>query len=1427
MTTHSYNWQINYKTVLDAYFKCGSRLIKHQIDSYNYFIEHELPGLIKEHNPIVMMDNYNNNEKKYMTEHHISFGDMQIGKPIIIESTGNIKELYPQEARLRNLTYASEITCELHYKIVNHIVGSEKSEVIEVPVFKNVSLGKIPIMVGSKFCILDKLSGKSKFEMDECQYDEGGYFIINGGERVLVSQERKCENRIYVFSNKDSKYSHIAEITSVYDNNIKTIKAKLTEKAGNFVGRTIKLQIGNRFKIDIPLFIVFRAMNVVSDKQIIEYIVNDITDPNNVELLNMLKASMEEASPIRTQKVALEYLSRYISINYGAIQNMETKYKLALTYDTLLKELFPHLGENNISKKLYFLGHMINKLLMNALGRMPPDDRDSFINKRVDCAGQLIMHLFRANFNKIIKNLKGTIQKQHIRLKRTEELKTSLGKKINPNTLEVSLKRSFATGDWSSRGITRQSKKGISQVLNRLTYLSSESHKRNIVSPIERNGKQLEPRKLHNTQYGYCCPAETPEGAKIGIVKNMALTCYITNKCNPEPVLVLLQEYNVESLETIMPHDISQYVKVMVNGNWIGLHREPHNLVQKLRQARRNGIINIYTSIAWHNKAQQINIHTDGGRLCRPLYIVENNELVIDNETINKLLNDEINWDNLLSNITSPNEKAMIEYIDVEEIDTLMVAMTYDDLKNNSVENDSYFIFTHCEIHPCTMLGILASNIPFPDHNQAPRNLFQGAMGKQALGIYTTNYRHRMDTLAHVMHYPQKPLVTSYPSKYVKSDEIPAGQNAIVAIASYTGYNQEDSLILNQSSIDRGFMTSTYYRTYKEEEKKNQNTLEEEKFTKPHKFYRSGNGDTIMTSGMTSGNYNKLEEDGFVKEGTYVEGGDVIIGKVIPLRNVGDGEPKYRDNSLKIRENESGIVDWVYKTTNADSKKFCKVRIRKERIPEVGDKYSSRHGQKGTVGATYPQEDMPYTKEGIVPDIIVNPHAIPSRMTVGHLVECALSKLAAMQGFEADATPFTGTNVEEIGDYLVRDCGFSRGGKEVLYNGRTGEQMTASIFIGPTYYYKLKHMVDDKIHCLTMDHEVLTNQGWKFFNDITMYDEIATLKDNKLVYEKPFALIHYPNYEGNMYRIRTHRVDLNVTANHRMWVSTDNKTSYHLRTANDIYQNKMNVRYQRNAEWDCPDYEGIDTFYDIMLDDLNENGFPEWVWKLSQSQCQLLIRHLKGTVFNQYYYTKYEKVADDFMRLCLHAGWSSNKKWYYNRWRLSIVIQGNHPLVKRNNMGDVCSQYLCEEEMYHFQGEVFCLQVPSEIFYVRRNGKPVWTGNSRAYGPNQLLTRQPTEGRSSLGGLRMGNMEVDTMMSHGIAGVLKERLFDCSDKYIFYLCDDCGLIAIGNRVDNIFKCTYCDNNSKFSKVQIPYATKLMLQEVMAMGITPRLFTKNK
>eukprot|EP01088_Endostelium_zonatum_P018097 TRINITY_DN5682_c0_g1_i1.p1 TRINITY_DN5682_c0_g1~~TRINITY_DN5682_c0_g1_i1.p1 ORF type:complete len:667 (+),score=115.22 TRINITY_DN5682_c0_g1_i1:360-2360(+) len=564
------------------------------------------------------------------------------------------------------------------------------------------------------------------------------------------------------------------------------------------------------------------------------------------------------------------------------------------------------------------------------------------------------------------------------------------------------------------------------------------------------------------------CPAETPEGAACGLVKNLALMAYISVGSASRPIIEFLEEWSTEMLEEISPSHISQATKIFVNGSWLGINRSPDQLAQTLRQLRRCIDVNAEVSVVRDIREQELRIYTDAGRCCRPLFIVKDQRLAFKKQQLESLQKNHITpykWSDILAG-------GFVEYIDTEEEETVMIAMLLSDLDKARMSDDARLNYTHCEIHPSMILGICGSIIPFPDHNQSPRNTYQSAMGKQAMGVYITNYQLRMDTLAHVLYYPQKPLVTTSSMEFLHFRELPSGQNVVVAVMCYTGYNQEDSLMMNQSSIDRGLFRSLFYRSYVDSVENIVKTNKAEIFERPARE---------ATSGVKHGSYEKIEDDGLVAPGTRVSGDDIIIGKTTTLPVLEDEEKAQRftkkDSSIALRSSETGIVDRVLLSTNEGGERMVKVRVRSERTPQIGDKFSSRHGQKGTIGMTYRQEDMPFTIEGIAPDLIINPHAIPSRMTIGQLIECLLGKVSATTGDEGDATPFQAdVTVDEISKAL-HQCGYQKRGNEVLYNGHTGRKQGAQVFIGPTYYQRLKHMVDDKIHSRSRGPiQILTRQ---------------------------------------------------------------------------------------------------------------------------------------------------------------------------------------------------------------------------------------------------------------------------------------------------------------------------------------------------------------
>jgi DNA-directed RNA polymerase II subunit RPB2 len=1023
-------------------------LVSQQIGSFNQFLETNIQEIINENKEITIIPDTKfgpGHRESSKFKYEVLFGQLHISHtPYFKEKDDYYNPIFPNQARIRNLTYESDLLLDITSttKDFDESLGREVVKDEPRMVTKNF-IGKIPIMVRSKFCALSNKSDRERVDNKECLYDQGGYFIINGGEKVIVAQERMANNFVYVFKKKEpNSVAWQAEIRSNLDSSNRppsqfSVKISGKGEGKSSTGQVIRAKIPY-IKKDIPIVILFRALGFVADRDILDHILFDYGDTT---ILELLRPSLEEASVYQTQENCLDFIGKR-----GAAEGVSKVKRVQYAKEILQREMLPHVSTmpGNESKKAFFIGYMVHRLCNAALGRCLEDDRDHYGKKRLDMAGSLFAGLFRQLFRKFAKDTQINLKKMV-----DDQKSMNLTHALKNKTITHGLRYALATGNWGTNKSGQVLKTGVSQVLNRLTFVSSLSHLRRLNTPLQKQGKLTKPRQLHNTHWGMVCPAETPEGQACGLVKNLSLMAYVSVGTPVKVVMETLDEQGMENLSELHPHNIPGKAKIFVNGSWVGIHNDPEQLVSILKKKRRKVVLSKEVSIINDYANKEIKIYTDSGRCQRPLFVVEDNSLRFKKKDFIKMSRDEEKDNQERMTFDDAVRNGMIEFLDVEEEEVSMIAMKIDDLP----KNDYCSTYTHCEIHPSMILGVCASIIPFPDHNQSPRNTYQSAMGKQAIGVYASNYNLRMDTLAYILFYPQKPLVCTRSMDYLHFKELPAGINAIVAIACYTGYNQEDSVIMNQSSIERGLFRSAFFRTYHSQEK--QGAKKEEQFENPNEE---------KVSGLRHGLYSKLDNDGIISPSTRVSGEDIIIGKTDLIGGMDQKNLKKtkKDISVALRSSESGIIDQVMLTTDYDGYRMVKIKFRSVRIPQIGDKFASRHGQKGTIGMTYKQEDLPFTVEGISPDIIVNPHAIPSRMTIGHLIECLCSKVASIRGEEGDATPFLDVTVDNIANDL-HSLGYQRHGNEVMYNGYTGRKIDMMIFLGPTYYQRLKHMVDDKI----------------------------------------------------------------------------------------------------------------------------------------------------------------------------------------------------------------------------------------------------------------------------------------------------------------------------------------------------------------------------
>ena len=1050
-----------------------------------------------------------------------------------------------------------------------------------------IAIASIPVMVKSKYCS----TTIKKDSHNECKYDPGGYFLVNGKEKVVMSIEKMVDNKPLVFTKKDSSFPRghyftcqINSKANDWSDNLQILNIK-EKKDSTFVISTSQLS-------DIKIIVLMRALGLETDQDIISNFCYSLDDIN---MINLIKPSIDnsvddEGNVIRTKDQAIDYLITKLRRNKRFSQSDE---ELAVKQKDIFRKIFrkdllPHLGED-IKLKIRFICIMFNKMFKVMLKREEQDDRDALQNKRIETPGVLIGQLFRQNWKKLLNEIGKNFKKKN----QSDENPVSVINQIKPNSIEQGIKTALSTGIWGMN----KTKKGVAQALQRLSWFGANSYLRRVMAPSLDNTTSniTKIRLVNNLQAQFLCPTETPEGQNIGIIKSLSMSSTITmqNDSQLEIVKEIIKKFGKSEKPTeISPLEISSYGKVFMNGNWIAVTKEPYELYTLLKKNRQEGILDKFTSVYLDFMKKEIGIFSDGGRLIRPILQVENNKVNMTKEVLDEI-NKQIDTTKESAEVKKGNSwnilmdkfPELLEYEDIESSNYLMIAQTpYDlvaneenknrDLKHKDVNDVNrygdyrYVNYTHCDIHPWLMLGYVVCSIPFSNHNFGLKNIIFFSQAKQSIGVYLTSYKDRMD-ISQILYHPQVPLVTTEGMRINNSMDLPFGENVVIAIMSYMGYNQEDSIIFNKASVDRGLFLCDSLKKEHAEIVKNPSTSQDDIFTKP---------DSNKVTGMQQGNYDKLNDKGFVPEETIIDNQDIIIGKVSPIQPTGTNNKVYKDNSVQFKSNVEGVIDRVHTGVyNNDGYEMYNVRLRMERVPIIGDKFSNRHGQKGTLGILLPERDMPFTESGMVPDLIMNPHGIPSRMTHAQILECLASKYGAITGQYVDGTPFNNYDVSKLPD-MLKSVGFKPYGTETMYCGITGKKMQSEIFIGPTYYMRLKHMVLDKVH-------------------------------------------------------------------------------------------------------------------------------------------------------------------------------------------------------------------------------------------------------SRSIGPKQAITRQPLEGRSRDGGLKIGEMEKDSMIAHGVGQFLKERLNEVSDITKVHICDVCGRFASKVFDKDYYYCEGCDNSTRISAVSMPYACKLLFQEITSVNIQPRIRTR--
>jgi DNA-directed RNA polymerase II subunit RPB2 len=1341
----SISWKL-----IDKYFKDNpTSLVAHHLESYNKFMSVGIRRIFYENNPIRFIEREEEGtDSNKRNECMLYLGGKEgnkiyYGKPVIYDDN-NAHFMFPNDARLRNMTYGVTIHYDVEVEFTYYIDDERKEHTMVLP---KIYLGRFPIMLQSDMCVLNTLNKEVRFNMGECRNDYGGYFIIDGKEKVIISQEKFADNLLYIrqYKGDDELYSHSAEIRSVSEDSskpIRTTSVKIVSPSSVLSNNQIVVSVPN-VKKPVPLFILMRALGVITDKDIIQTCLltnlnDDIANDKN-PYIDLFIPSIHDANKIFNQQNALEFIAELTK--RGTISSV---------IEILSDYFLPHIGELNFLEKAYFIGYMVNRMLKVYLKEEKPTDRDNFRFKRVELSGTLMYDLFREYYLIQKKDITRKIDEEYyyhkgeykeddtLSRREKKDLKdkkqNDKGQKGETNNkykdnfigliesnfksffkervVEKGFKKAFK-GNWGSEAHTKRL--GAVQDLNRLSWYTFISHLRKINLPLDSSAKVVGPRLLNSSQWGFIDPIDTPDGANIGLHKHMSITTYITSGSPAFPIIKWLRmntpmrvilECNAEQLGSSS--------KIFVNGNWVGVLDTPIDIVNLIKLYRRNGIIPVYTSASFDYKRNEIYIYTDAGRLSRPIYYIENSKISYErNHVVDGLDSGKITWEELVGgflkksddNYYSKNNvlyelnelydnigsdkstifkklkenKSVIDYVDTSEEETALIANSLSDVKKNKW-------YTHLEIDSSLILGVMGNLVIYPENNPVTRDVFSCGQSRQAVSVYHSNYQMRIDKMGVILNYGQIPLVKSRYLEYINNEEQPYGVNAIVAIMCYTGYNVEDAILINEASIKRGIFRTTYYSMYEAREESSKITG-----STSSKFVNIEKNNVIRKK--RDCDYSQLDKHGLIRENTELNDKMILIGKV---NNNIENKDVLIDDSVKPKKGQLGFVDKSFITLGEEGFNIAKVRVREERLPAIGDK----------MACALPTQQVLTDKGWIeIKDIDITIHKVATLDINGNMCY----------------------------EYPVNKFEYKHNGKMYYVKNK---QVEVVCTLNHKLYVKRRETIKGDKEYELLEAEKVMGKMVRFQKSMkNVYPDV----EHMILGEKQYKMDDWLQLLGMFIADgssnKAGSIQISALKQRKIDFNTDILTKLEINYKYDNVHDRFYILKVQYPEI----YKELDN---LSVGALNKY-LPDYVWTLSQRQCIILLEALMEGDGHTYkdgfsrYGTISPRLANDISRLAVHCGWSGvtkiaaepgdtphlirgsgkNKDKFHHieskntYYKISIIRKQNQPYInKKVNDSN-------EEKIIDYEGKVYCIEMPSShLYYMRENNfaPSMLLGNSRA-----------------------------------------------------------------------------------------------------------------